>query len=523
VSQTARTPTAERAAWLPALGGPLTSVCRSPWAIVPLLAWLALAVVTVAWLAVDRAPLVADQVAHISGAIEFTEQPRAYLTRERQFYPPLWEAFTGVMLAASNWRLDTAIAIVDLAALAVLLGSTYAIGCVLASPRVGAIASAILAVYPAVYVHARAPMLDLPLAAFVAAAVLCLLCARGFTDRRWSLAFGIISGAGWLTKQAFVADIALPVLLVVLAAPRRREAALNAALAATLFLAIALPWYVPRAGWFLGDYADIQRDYAHNRGDVATSSPFGLFYYVYGTWHQTTLVLALAAAAALPLAMRRRTSWLLIAWWAGVVLTSTPIALKDTRFLLPALPAIALLTAMAVVRLRPWRAALGALLAFGVVQLWAASFGLPGVPEGPVVFNRAEPHEQLALFSQNYRLALNDDSRVDRSGWGIAEATSPLRGRVAVVGHPFVFYAVRMPAGLRAKRTGVVDLRLSSATCADAARTRFDAVVVQIGGPDGVAERDAAACAPGLTRVRDATLDATHLLPGALRIIIFAR
>jgi hypothetical protein len=507
--------------WLP--DRPLIAACRSPWAAVPAVAWLALAAITVAWLAVDRAPLVADQVAHVSGAIEFTEEPRAYLTRERQFYPPLWEALTGAILVLTNWRLDSAVAVTNLAALALLLGSTYAIGCLLASPRVGALASALLAVYPAVYVHARAPMLDVPLAAFVAAAVLCLLSARGFTDRRWSLAFGLVSGLGWLTKQAFVADIALPLLVVSLAAPRRHETAMNAAMAIVLFLAIALPWYIPRVGWFLGDYADIQRDYAHSRGDVETMSLFGLAYYVYGTWHQTTLVLALAAAAALPLAVRRRRSWLPVAWWLGVVLTSTPIALKDTRFLLPALPAVALVTAMAVVELPLWRPTLAALLAFAAVQLWAASFGLPGAPDGPVVFNRAEPQEDIALISQNYRLALNDDSRADRSGWGIADATSQLRGRVAVVGHSFVFYAIRMPAGLRAKRTGVVDLQLSRTTCADARRTRFDAVVVQVGGPDGIAEGDAASCAPGLMHVREAALDAPQLLPGAHRIIIFER
>ena len=496
------------------------------WVLAPVLMFALVALVSIAWLARDRAPLVFDPAAHVAGSVEFARDPVASLRFERQVYPPLGHALTGAVLRLDGYRVDAAIGVVGLAFLAVMLFATYGIGRELHSARAGAIAAVLLGLYPATFIHARSAMLDLPTAAIATASVYALIRSCGLTERRWVVALGVLGGLGWLTKQSYPIAIAGPLLYVALTAPRRARTYQHLALAIGIALLLSLPWYLPRVGWFVGDYASAQSAYAGSRGDPETWSVFGLAYYFIGTWHQTSFVFAVVFAAALaPFALGARRG-LLLSWWLGVVALTTLLDLKDSRFLLPALPAIALMTAIGLCELQRRRVIdvlVVALVLFGVVQMWAASFGIGALPQGEIVVNRPESDERPQWFAQNYRLTLGESSQADRSGWGTGGGIGAIAGRVGVVGDRVVYDAVNIPRYVGEARAGRLLTRAEFVTCANpAAFARYDVIVVQVGGRGSPGDAAATeACVRGLGLVLRVPLDVRGLLGGATAVDVY--
>lgn len=494
-----------------------------PWALVPTLTFVGVTWVTVMWLALDRALLFYDPVDHISSAVSFVNHPIEYLTREQQWYPPVVHVLLGATLVLTQYDLDSTIAIVNIAFFALLLAATFAIGAELWSRRVGAIAALLLSFYPATFVHLRVPMLDVPLTAMVAVSLFALIKTRSFQDRRWSIAFGVLAGLGALTKQSYVFAVALPVLYAVFTAPRHKQMLANLALAGLPVVLIALPWYAPRLGWFLGPWAEQQSALADERGDIGTFTPFGLIYYLVGTWHQTSFALALLWVLTLPLFLRNGRTALVIFWWAGTVALSSFLDLKDSRFLLPALPAIALMTAAGLCRLPRSGAVLVAVAAFGALQLWAVSFGVGWLPEGAGVWNGVRPNERLQPFTQNYMLVSADRSQPDPSGWGVRDSLEDLQGYVGVVGHKIIYDATRLPHLLQAQKAGYASTSVVQASCKDPLRLEFfDLVVVQVGGPGSPVESgEYGRCVDGMREVGRIPMSTRDLLKDVSYLALF--
>ncbi len=489
--------------------------------LVPVVMFLLLAAVSIAWLAADEAPLIFDPSAHLFSSIFFDSFPGRYLSEERQFYPPLVHVFFATSLRFTNYSIDASIGVVALFFVAVLLASTYLIGVERWSPRVGAFATILLALYPATYIHSRSLLLDLPLMAMVAAAVLALLRARGFQNLAWSAGFGVLCAIGLLTKQAFLLAIIAPLAYELLRAPRHKTTALHLGLALLPVIVVLLWWYLPRVDWFFGDYRTAQEDYARSRGDPDTWSLLGLTYYLQGTWYQTTLLFAVLWLAMLPFFLRATSRGLLISWWAGVVLSSTFLVLKDSRFLMPALPAIALMTAIGLDRMRNGVLVLAPCVAFGLLQLWGGSFGGSWLPEGDVITNRVESGKDVQAFAQHWRMTAADSSVADRSGWGGAAAgLAALEGeRIGIIGDRILVTATRNPdPGGDAGQPAVVE----ELTCADRARfAQLDLIVVQSGGRFGVSDAELPACSAGLVEDHRIPINVPRLLQGVDELIVF--
>jgi hypothetical protein len=494
-----------------------------PWALLPAATFVGITWVTIIWLALDRAPLFYDPVDHISAALSFLNDPIEYLTREHQWYPPLVHVLLGTALALTGYELDAAIAIVNVAFFAVLIAATFGIGTELWSRRVGAIAALLVGFYPSTFIHLRFPMLDLPLTAMVAVSLFALIKSRSFQDRRWSAAFGILAGFGCLTKQSYVFAVALPVLYVVVTAPRRKSTLVNLAIAGLLAVLIALPWYLPRLHWFLGYWAQDQSYAAKMEGDPKTFTPFGLLYYVLGTWHQTSLFFALLWLLTLPFFLRSERRTLVIIWWAGTVALVSLLVNKDGRYLMPALPAIALMTAAGLCRLPRSGAVIVGIAAFGAVQLWAASFGVGWLPEGAPVSNGVYPGERLQPFTQKYMLVGADTSQPDPSGWGIVDVLADLRGYVGVAGDKILYDAARLPHLLQTQKAGHSSTFVAQASCEDPSQLAlFDLVVVQVGGPGSpVGSSGYDDCIRGMEEIGRIPVLTHNLLKGVSYLSVF--
>ncbi len=144
-----------------------------------------------------------------------------------------------------------------------------------------------------------------------------------------------------------------------------------------------------------------------------------------------SLVLVGVVIAAVVVSLRRQGSvlhflrsirpegWAVLAWLGGAYLLLTFSIYHETRAILPALPAIALLSASALLKL-PWlrlRAAiLALLLAFGIVQFFALTYEPVNrlLPKGSVL---SPLWGRISLFAQGDFIQLPDEGDTDSGYW----------------------------------------------------------------------------------------------------------
>src|SRR2546425_637045 len=168
------------------------------------------------------------------------------------YYPPLVPGITALLYRVAGRSYETAMA-TQVLFLVLLVFGTWALGNRLLGAPVGLAAGLMLLAAPGIRLNAEEYMLDLPLASMVVVSVWALLASDGFARRDRSLVFGVLAGAGMLTKWTFFLFLAQPVVLALgtgLAAssessvpPGRRWG--NLALALLAGGLVAAPYYLP--------------------------------------------------------------------------------------------------------------------------------------------------------------------------------------------------------------------------------------------------------------------------------------
>ncbi len=158
------------------------------------------------------------------------------------YYPPLYQMVIAAVWAVFGKTVDVA-RTANLLAVAILLLATYGIGRSVLEPFSAAIAAVLVSFYPYMLWLSRETIIDYYwLAAIVALAMWILLRERrSFSERTWSVAFGIIAGLGMLMKWTFPFFVVLPALWFA------RRNWKNAALAAAIATGLTAWWYVPAA------------------------------------------------------------------------------------------------------------------------------------------------------------------------------------------------------------------------------------------------------------------------------------
>jgi 4-amino-4-deoxy-L-arabinose transferase-like glycosyltransferase len=325
---------------------------------------LVLLLAHLAFLRQDAAPPVWDEALHLLLASRLDdllrEPSRRTLDALRaawDFYPPLHHALVGALMAVLG---PTALAarIVNLAWLAVLGWGTHRAASSLFGRAAGWVAAALVVSFPFVTQMARMSMTDLGLAALAAAAVGFLL-ASGLRTRAQAVAFGLILGAGLMTKWIYPAFVAGPVL--VWAWTERRWARL--ALAAAVAAAVAAPWYAMNAativgrGRFLAGLGPAQGNpYGWNWANAVVYA--GVVGDVFVTAPEKLVLIAASLAALACLALGRgprRIALVTVALWVAIpYVAMTAISNKDPRFVLPLVAPVAALCAWGLREL-PWR------------------------------------------------------------------------------------------------------------------------------------------------------------------------
>lgn len=479
---------------------------------------LAAAWVTWRWMSQNDPLYIYDPADHLNEAGKFARQPWDYFKVNNQWWAPLYHMLLGCVLWLNDDSVRGSTAVVNLGFFSLLAWSTFKIGESLHSPAAGAVAVSVLLSYPAIFIHLRHPMLDLPLTAMTSVTVMALMRCGPF-EHRWSVLVGVLGGLGMLTKQSFAAGLLLPAAHSVSGIRSRRGIA-HATAALALALVIALPYYYPRLSFYRGYWQSAQNAYALSRGDLGPSTQFGLVSPLVGVWHQASLGLTVAWLISLPRFLRSERRAELTLWFAGTLAFVTFLPLRDTRYMMPALPAMALMTAVGLMKGRFAALSIGLTITFGALQLWAVSFDAPWWPRGSPVSNGVAPAERFQLLTQRFHLLGNP--KPDPNGLGVARGLASLEGRVGVFGNRIVRDAIlsRHVGVRRAPRVRSVTL---ISNCSDPFLPLMDHVVWQIGGPSAPSlEPTPGDCLVHFRQTGHLRVTDPEFLLGARELLIFA-
>ena len=321
----------------------------------------------------------------------------ARINRATTFWPPLAYFMAQPLYILFGVSTDiTAFTTTLWFALAIVF--TYFIGRRLYSWRTGLWAAVLFSFYPAVYLQSRTYYVDIALTAMVLIALYCLLRTDAFSKRRASILFGVALGLAALTKNAFIIMTIGPILGITAMAlwsgghtawqqlfawrPRRRlepagadlaQRLVNIALAGFIAVLLAAPWYVSHLITLA--FNAIQVTSAPHLATKPVTWYAAKFDEGLLIWAYVLLIVGLAFGL-----LRWRRHWFAVVWLLSSVAILTMITRQNVRYLLPVMPAVALLSVDWIVLLRS-RAARTVLLAitmvFQVAMFFVMSWGAP--------------------------------------------------------------------------------------------------------------------------------------------------
>ncbi len=308
------------------------------------------------------APLFGDEADKISQAAKY------YFSGDMEVldgapYPPLLYFTTQPLFKCFGVSKTVAVS-TNIIFIILLVVSTFWIAMKLApGTGYGLLAAGIVMVFPGTIALSRIYYQDFANIAMTSTAMAFLLASRGFTSRKWTLAFGLVSGLGMLTRGNFCIFLFGPAAGVLAMsmlgiahwgyeiAPQERSRMriiFNVALGFILSVAVASIWY-------LRDYPvvinfGLQRvTLEANAAEVVRHNPKSIFFYLYSLIdYQISELLFIPVAALGIWGVARRftvTLPLLLCILVGYLVFVFP-EWKLARYVAPMLPAFAVLLAV---------------------------------------------------------------------------------------------------------------------------------------------------------------------------------
>ncbi|MFH2145800.1 MAG: glycosyltransferase family 39 protein [Candidatus Omnitrophota bacterium] len=284
--------------------------------------------------------------------------------------------------------------------LSVLIAAVYLLGKEYGGNDAGLTAAAFIGLYPVVWGLSRKFGLDLPLTAFAAVCVYALIKTDGFKNRFFSVLFGIFLGAAMLIKLQAAIFVAGPLGYVVSRelgyflkhrqTPTKAQSGVLRGRLSNLVVALALAGAVSSFWWFFNFSLIWKSFFRHCRGDIPVivwqlrrgmNACRWMFFYARETIiNISPLFLAVFAVAAAKLVINRvKKINMLLVWIALPYIIFTLITVKRDRYLIPALPAIAVLSAVGIGSFKPaWikKALVTLIFTLGLVQFFTLSYDM---------------------------------------------------------------------------------------------------------------------------------------------------
>lgn len=380
---------------------------------------------TLIWVYKNQAPPSWDPSDHIRSGIEYYRSLSAFDLRwfaeeffaYKHYYPPFYHLLLAAVFLVAGPSVFAA-AFANLILLAAMIYSLYRLGCALYSREAGLIAAIVAPTYHVNAALLHESYLDFALMSWAAVSLLLLHQTDQFAKRGASALLGIALGIGMLCKQPFVFFLGPPVAYAIIAGlwnrRLRTEALKNVLIALIIAAATAGIWYVPH-------FYDVVQIYKVNQAGALSEREAPLFSYfsnmayIYALASQqlqlplfAIFLIGLVASAV----WYKRESIPLYLCIAGGLTAFSLIANKDARYTIPILPAVALLSACWIGRIKAeWikRAAIAVTIILGAVNFSQAHWPI----------NR----EDIYYDSTNFRWAflgknfLHYDGRPSEDDW----------------------------------------------------------------------------------------------------------
>ncbi len=356
--------------------------------------WLSGVICDRVWFFLDNSVPAWDQADYLNGALNYwhaLQNPQWFEGDWwRSFWllsnkiPPLHYILTTPFINIWGTSADAA-SLVIIFYNALLLISVYGLGLVLFNTNVGLWAAGLCQVLPGLYYYRLEFLLDYPLTAIVTFSFYLLTLWQVSKKKSWliAIAFGLSLGFALLLKQTALFFLLVPIIWAFCACLKDRQW-LRVSQLITAFFASTIvfyPWY--RTNWLLiltsGKRATL--DSAIAEGDPALNSLNAWTYYLkilpyLLSWHILIIPLVgillyliyklidknLFFSSSISL---QNLKWLIIYLIGGYLLSSFNIN-KDARYILPLLPVLSLIIAIALLS---WRGRGQKVICWGTISL----------------------------------------------------------------------------------------------------------------------------------------------------------
>lgn len=304
---------------------------------------------------------------------------------------------------------DTNVAIMtNVLFLAVLIFSTYGIGKKLYNKNTGLLAAFLVSMYPIIFGISRFYTYFIGLAAIISLCFLLLLLCDKFKNRKYSILFGLSSGIGMLLNISFVIFMTIPILYVIISSLKivgkreRCKIISNLAISLLVMFLVAGIWHgysllthnylgilkmpfntpvtiIPTPELFnsIGIISEIE-----NKNDIYIYLQILLYFFTYYLNVLINYLVFLPFFILLCIGLffytkSKNRNNLLILWLVIPYIIFSILVIKFKAYIIPLLPAIAILSVFWVFRIKNQRLKKYIILSiviYGIIQFYIISY-----------------------------------------------------------------------------------------------------------------------------------------------------
>ncbi|MDD5195957.1 MAG: glycosyltransferase family 39 protein, partial [Candidatus Omnitrophica bacterium] len=318
------------------------------------------------WLRQNNFPAGPDEFTHLTISLRFfraiSSSPLnilSCLSAQYTIWPPLFHVSSALLdfLIGTSY---VASVMINMFYLIILLFSVYFIGRKLFDQNTGILAAVFISLYPMVFRYSRFFGTDFALAAMVSMSMCFLVYSDNFNNKRNSLLFGLSLGLGMLTKWSFIFFIVGPLALILcrtFSSRRNSSASLKQklsifGLSLTIGILISLIWYWPafalvvkRVKMFAWSTSTHGFE-ANHQGPTFSHLNNFISYFYFLINEQLAFLFFMIFLIALSFYLRKgRNKLFLILWYVVPYFVLSLSTLVEGRYMLPALAAVALISA----------------------------------------------------------------------------------------------------------------------------------------------------------------------------------
>lgn len=273
------------------------------------------------------------------------------------------------------------------------------------NPKTAVLSCFLLSVYPVIYGHMRTYLMDIGLMFIVSASIYLLLKCDGFRSLKYSILLGLSLGLGMLTRQSYPAFVAGPFVYIVYksgiippihkdnnkSSPLLHKPRLNFVNCLIVAIALTSSWYIP-------NFKGAMRLVLYNNSvewailympSYPNVTHFLTSFLTMMTFHGVSTFFAFLFLCSSIFFFFVKPHKLydikkVFTWWILLPFLLFTFSLnKQTRFLSPLLPAIAIITAQGIYQMKKklirW-IGIGLIVVVGLFQFSVDSFNTPKLP-----------------------------------------------------------------------------------------------------------------------------------------------